>query len=66
MFVGLYVSDFSELGMLLERHALDESCGGNVIFLEVGEVLKGNIDFENRRLSGQTWLIPAVVAMHDK
>ena len=38
--------------MLVERHTSDESCGGDVIFL-VGEVLKGNIDFENRRLFGQ-------------
>ena len=55
-FVGLYVSAsdeiFSELEMLVWRHAADGSCGGDVIFL-VGEVLKGNIDFENGRLFGQ-------------
>ena len=28
-------------------------CGGDVIFFEFGEVLKGNIDFENGRLFGQ-------------
>ena len=35
-FVGLHVSAsdeiFSELEMLIERHATDESCGGDVIF----------------------------------
>ena len=55
-FVGLHVSAsdeiFSELEMLVGRHATDGSCGGDVIFLEVGEVLKGNVDFENGRLFG--------------
>ena len=36
--------------MLVGRHASDGSCGGVVSFFEAGEVLKGNIDFENGRL----------------
>ena len=74
-FVGLYVSAsdkiFSELEMLVERHASDGFCGGDIIFL-VGEVLKGNIDFENGSLFGQKHkrgyfpLLLQTVAMYDK
>ena len=40
--------------------------GGDVIFFEVGEVLKENIDFENGKIVwAATWLFPSV-AMFDK
>ena len=56
---------FSELEMLVGRHATDESCGGDVIFFELGEVLSSK-DTSISKMEDETCSFPTFVAMYDK